>query len=389
MHALDLSQKFAKVSVPSTDRIAYQLTQGAAFCYPLYYFVPSIWQNYLIHHRAEQGDVQLWRLDLDTGESVRITNAASTENDWRPWDMNAASGVLDHRSALNPIRGELIWFDGQTAHRTHIASLADEVLFTLPQDRIATGQNCVTLDGRYFVYIDHDSECYAAIYPPNGARNRHLSTGTRLRAFDLDTGAVKTLITMNAPLHHVHPLPENRLAFSSPAMERGILFTDLQGGWYTHLRTQDDTGGMTCHYCATRRGIFYEVRHPVRDLGGVIDPDTHQRVEFALPSAGDVHVGFDPDGLLWMYERAEEREGLHTRDLRLLTRYEGFDHTQWLPLAAGWPSYAAGQRGHMHPRVTPDRRYVIITAGDASSGTNHIYALDIADLAEHENAVVY
>ena len=42
-------------------------------------------------------------------------------------------------------------------------------------------------------------------------------------------------------------------------MENGLLMTDLEGGWYSHLRTPDERGGEVCHFHATARGITYEV----------------------------------------------------------------------------------------------------------------------------------
>jgi hypothetical protein len=58
--AMPLSDTFRRLKVPETDRAAIQLTAGDAFCYPLYYFIPSFTLDaeYLIYHRAEKGEVQ-------------------------------------------------------------------------------------------------------------------------------------------------------------------------------------------------------------------------------------------------------------------------------------------------------------------------------------------
>ena len=103
-----LSSSFPRIKVPGTSRLAIQLTQGSDFCYPLYYFIPSISSDgrFLIYHRSDGQGVQLHRLDLGTGESVQLTraDAPATDTQWRLWDCPAGRGVLDHRSVLNTAR---------------------------------------------------------------------------------------------------------------------------------------------------------------------------------------------------------------------------------------------------------------------------------------------
>ena len=70
---------YPRLSTPETGRQMLQLTSGPAFCYPLYYYTPSITADgrFLIYHRAEEGWVQLYRLELATGESVQLTHAST------------------------------------------------------------------------------------------------------------------------------------------------------------------------------------------------------------------------------------------------------------------------------------------------------------------------
>jgi hypothetical protein len=388
---VDISGKFRTKTAPETGRRVVQLTTGDAFCYPLYYFIPSISGEYLVYHRADQSGVQLCRLNLSTGEHVQLTKATGKDTQWWPWCVPAGPGVLDHRSALNCVSREVIYFDGNVARAVHLETLEDRILFMLPDDRLATGQNCVSPDGRWFFYIHHDKQSIAEVHPmrPGTESNRHLSRGTALTAFDLNSGEQRTLVRMNAPLHHVHPLGQDQLVFSSPAMERGILITDYQGGWYTHNRTQDDAGCTTCHYCATERGIFYEVpgNSLQRTLGGVWDPHNRRGVEFVLEHERDVHVGSDPLGRLWFYESSVDE---HHRQIHLLARYHGFEQNEWIKLSGKWPMYWPGgvrplrgcQKAHHHARITPDRRWLVITAGDARTRTNHIFLLDMADVQD-------
>jgi len=396
---IQLSSTFKRLAAPGTGRKAIQLTSGADFCYPMYYFIPTFSNDdrYIVYHRAGGGQVQLHRLDLVTGESVQMTHATHAHTQWHPWCTDAGSGVLDHRSAVNTARDEVIYFDGNVVHAMHIVSLADRVLFTLPADRLATGQNCCSPDGRWFVYIHHDRALYETIFGAPGAERkagyqyqRHLSKNTRLSAFNLETGEQRTLVIVDAPIHHVQPAGNDHLAFSSLPSAPTILYTDYAGGWYTHLRTRTDDGGNTCHYCATQRGLAYEATGgPHGMVGGIVSPTTHRFVEFHMPAdlppGYGGHVGFDAQGRRFFYERNAEKLGVH--DLVYLLRHApGKD--EWMPLTGNWPCFGAGQKAHFHARLVLGGQWLLIIAGDAARESNHMYLLDASDLPETQGVTL-
>lgn len=381
---LQVSDKFQVMEIGKNRRKAIQLTIGAEFCYPLYYFVPSLTSNnrYLIYHRSGEDQVQLHRLDLHTAESVQITNAAFAKTQWYPWCTSTAKGVLDHRSVLNVARNTVIYFEGNHVREVDIESLADRELFCLPDDRIAIGQNCCSPDGKWFFYIHHDKELYDQIYVQNKdgqwIRSRHLSRGTCLAGYNIDTGEHRSVIWINSPIHHVQTYKENYLVFSSHALERSILVTDYNGGWYTHLSTQTHDGGTTCHYCATPRGIMYEAYRGDAVKGGIVSPETHRVKEFQLPaSATHVHVGFDPCGERFIYETTGGADSKH--GLYFLTHHTSSEENQWGCVFDHWQTYGGGQKSHFHPRVI-DQNWVIITAGDDKSQSNHLHLVDISDV---------
>lgn len=411
---MELSPSFPTVAGGGNAgrRTIVQLTRGPSFTYPLYYFVPSMTADsrYLVYHDSDGQSVQLYRLDLTTGESTRLTDARCSDTQWHPWDGPSGTGVLDHRSALNTATGEVLYFDGNTVLAVHVESLRTRHLFDLPPDRLAIGQNCCSPDGRWFVYIHHDRELYRAIYGDAGAKRqggysypRHLSRGTKLAAFDLRTGEHRTVVALNSPIHHVQPLGSELLAFSSLAVERAILVTDYGGGWYTHLRTQTEDGGTTCHYCATERGIFYEADRfeapaqsegdrdsgtKPREVGskglyaGVVDAHTKRRRECRLPDSirgGSPHVGADPSGRRFLLECRHEDRG-HV--VVFLPRVADGAEAEPVYLFDDWPTYGEGQKSHFHPRVTADGSHLMIVAGDPDSKTNHIYLVDISDLPD-------
>ena len=259
----------------------------------------------------------------------------------------------------------------------------DRALFTIPEDRLLTGQNCVTADGAELIYIHHDRASYEEMLKQGYWGYRHLSKGTALAAYRLDTGcAAHAAAHQPSPIHHVLPFGDRHLVFCHPCTENGMLLTDYLGGWYTHLRTQDEEGGWVTHYVATARGLAYEVqvRH-AQISGGMYDPFTHHKVEFRLPDAfGYTHTGADPEGRLWFYENEDLKSGVH--DLWALRRRDEKRGDEWLRLSGDWRSYGdrRGQKAHMHPRLLPDRRWMLLTAGDPQTQTNHLFLLDVSDL---------
>jgi hypothetical protein len=233
-------------------------------------------------------------------------------------------------------------------------------------------------DGEWFVYIHHDRELFDAVYPADGPNNRCASKGTVLAAYNLHNGEHRDLVIINSPIHHVLPYGDNGLVFCHPATENGMLLTNLQGGWYTHMRTQDEMGGCVCHYLATSLGIAYEVLGRKDGVwAGVYDPASHAGYELPLPrSFGYTHTGWDPQGLLWFYEN----RSVDSHDLQFLKRHHPAGEDEWVSLTGNWPTYGRGQKSHFHPQIAPGRNWILMTGGDPRTRTNHLFLVDIADL---------
>jgi hypothetical protein len=289
---IKLSDRYHRLRAPGTGRQVLQLTTGLAFCYPLYYFTPSITADakYLIYHRAEDNQVQLHRLELESGESVQLTHASTPETQWWPWDSSAGSGVMDHLGVLNVARDEVIYYDGNEARAIAVGSLEDRALFRLPEDRIPYGDGCTSPDGRWYVYTHHSREALSKMKAARPAPHwSWYSRETTLAAYNQDTGEHRELLRMDAPIHHAQPLGERHL------LSGGVCITDYVGGWYTRLRTPD-ARGRTCHAIVTMRGIAYEVLSPGGNLVGMIDPWTHESIEIPMPpEAGYTLNGRDLD----------------------------------------------------------------------------------------------
>ena len=375
----NLAASFPTGESPETERTVYQLTEGAGFAYPLYFYIPSMTKDgrYLIYHYYNHDSVQLYCLDLATGDAERLTDATSEDAHWRRWCTDPGTGVLDHRSVLNRPREEVYYFEDTDVYAVDVPAGEPRYLFSLPSGRRAIGQNCVTPDGEWLVYIHHDANLFDEM-STGGTVDRHLSRATVLAAYHLDSDRHHEILRLNSPIHHVTAYDDRHVVFCHPVTENGMLFTDLDGGWYSHLRTQDRHGGTVCHYHATDRGLSYEVLNDGDGVrGGIYDPFSHERVEFPLPdSFGYTHTGFDPAGELFFYEN--ETDSRH--EIQYLARYRSDDDLEWETVVGDWPTYGAGQKAHFHPRLTPDRNWMVVTAGDEKTESNHIFLVDVSDL---------
>ncbi|MHB0954925.1 MAG: hypothetical protein ACYC0X_00960 [Pirellulaceae bacterium] len=365
--ALAISSRFPRVEAPETGRLAVQLTRGAASCYPLYYFIPSLTSDgrFLVYHKSAAGELQLHRLDLQTAESVQLTHATCTDTQWRPWCVDSGRGVLDHRSVLNVPRGLVIYFNGNDVHAVNVETLEDRMLFQIPDDREAYGQNCCTPDGNWFVYI----------HVPRGSTWGQPCQGAAVVACHLDTGQQRTLCQIDSAVFHVTAYDNEHFVVTHPANEPGMMLTDMMSGRCEWLRD--------CIHCpCTQRGIVYE--NPKTRRLGLLDPLSRRWFEFPMPTQFQyIHTGSDPAGRIFLYENSTDWDRFDVHDMYVLThldRHQG--NHRWRRLIGTWPTFVGGQKAHFHPQITGDRRWILFTGGDRQSETCHIFLLDIADLAD-------
>ena len=373
---LKLSDTFKRLKAPQTERLAVQLTSGEGFTYPLYFFIPSITRDgkYLVYHRAARREVQLYRLELATGQSRQLTHATCPDTQWRPWCIDSGKGVLDHRSVLNVARNLVIYFDGNNVHAVDVETLEDRQLFVIPPDREAYGQNCTTPDGQWLVYI----------HTPRGSQWGKPCRGAAVVAYNFDTHEQRTLCRIDSAIFHVTAYDNEHFIVTHPADHTGMLMTDLTSGKITLLRGGDPgVRGHLIHCQCTRRGIAYEV--PEEQVSGLYDPFTRRRFEFPFPDNFQyIHTGRDPEGRLWFYENSSGWEKFDVHDLWAIERLDREHGNKWLRLTGNWPTFGAGQKAHFHPQLTPDRKWILVTAGDITTQTNHIFLVDVSDLKDSE-----
>jgi Tol biopolymer transport system component len=372
-----------------TGRKLIQLTAGTEFDMPMYYYIPTFGADgkSIVFQRYDErtGEVQLYKIHADTGETVQLTAAKTPNSLWRPHLQPPGFGVRDLLCAVNTARNEAIYFDDREIRAVHLDTLADRPIGRVPEDRTPSGLTGVTPNGRLFVYPHFDRAWWEANLPPKPQPERWHPKDSQLVVLDIDTGKTETLMYVNFWITHSNFYDDNRILFCHTATDYAVLMTDLRHpGQYENIRAHS-ADGWPNHYNVTSRGITYEMLTNSRSgptVAGIYDPDTRRRREYRLAMGQSrLHIGRDPDARLWFFE----------------TAVDGSPTIMYFPkLAAGnlnpgqaliggeFATYSNNQRSHFHPSVTPDRKHILFTGGDARNKTNHLFLLDIADLADTE-----
>lgn len=396
---MKISSKFRRGIAPGSEkqnngkgRTTVRLTSEGTACYPLYYFAPTFSKDgrYLVYHRYDNKkpnpEVQLWRLDLHTAESVQLTYASKTDHHGRTDWYGYASGpdlrgVADYRSAINQEHDEVIYFDGTEARAVNLITLEDRHLFELPADRQAQGQNCVSPDGQWFVYLTGEIQ--------DTVRGRGAVPGRDLMAYNFDTQEQRKLFTIASTSHHVEAYGSEFFCVHHPPGDMGgmgMAFGDLNSDNWRLLRYGDPgIKDFSCHALPTPDGFAYECFSMITDKGerrltpmraGLYNPLSRKRLEWHLPPSWSyVHTGWDPSGRLYFWE--------HSQNISYLEQLDPEKGGQFRFLGGCGTIYTGdGQRYHPHPQVTPDHRWILYTGGDDHTKTQQLFLMDISDISD-------
>ena len=373
---------------PETGRTIRQLTHGPANHYPLYYFIPSITADNrsLILHSERTGWVQLFRLDLVTGDMVQLTDGRTRDAGWAIWCEPRLRGIYNHLSALNTVRNEVYYFQDEEVRATHVETLDNRLIHAMP-GRVSIGQTGFSPDGRLFAFIHADRDLFTtAIADRVALRNMgqtvdheawRADVPCTIGLIDTATGAYRDVMQVDYHVHHVFFLDDRRLLINHVRGENGMWTVDVDGAHQRILRPRDDVHahGAVCHQVITDRGLFYEANDWQETIRGVwlghYDLTTDAFIELPLPGVGYVHTGRDPAGRTLFIEN----QGAHHE----LLAVDGFPDGPELSLRLlrRLSPIPAGQRYHAHPFLGPDRRWLYFT--DLIDGHAHVCALDMEE----------
>ena len=353
---------------PATGRRTIQLTEGPEFTSSLYYFGSTVTANgdAVIFQRIEGNDVQIWRLDMDSGNATLLE-----------------SGVIENWSVFCPVTEEMFCLKGNCFRSVHIRTLASRTVYELPPDRAFCGIPAISPDGRHATMLHADRTWYAGSDSSSDRKNRYEARKCRLELLNLESGHVHTLIVMDSWLTHSDFHGNDRVIFCHHPTECAILMTDLRGGWYTHLRTQTTRGWIINHYVSTDIGILYEMCSPLPyGAIGCVNPDTYEYGDFAtnFPIG---HIGNDRQGKIWFGD-FYRLDSLYRREIGWLPKLRANEINEFVPLTQNMTSYGSGQRGHVHPLLMPDRKNILFTGPDERTKTSHMFMVDVSDLSAAE-----
>jgi hypothetical protein len=370
---------------PHTGRQWRQLTSGRDGCCPLYFYghVTTTDGMTILFYRYHEGTVQNWKLDLSTGLATRLTNA-STPNclRWFWHEPQPASGVREMMTCFSPSSEEMAYFDNNTLRAVHIRTLEDRTVFHLPKDRVPSSIPDLSPCGRFFAFA-HAERAWWEEATRSGPPARHEARQVHLEVVEMATGQRRHLLTMNSLLTHVNFCGADRLIFTHLPTEEALLVTDMRGGWFAALRTQTPDGVCVNHAVPTARGVFYETVSPLpHGTVGRADPETFESVDY-LTNHPVHHIGHDWEGRM-LFGDIYQAETPHDRHLAWLPAVETgkvnhFDLLTGPFRLHGNPRF---QRNHIHGTLMPDRQNILFTGPDDHHEANHLFLLDVSDLAD-------
>ena len=376
-----------------TGRTIKQLTSAAANSYPLYYFIPTITSDnrYLIFHSERSGWVQLYRLDLASGEIGQLTDGRTRDAGWAIWCEPRLRGIYNHLSSLNVVRREVYYFQDEEIWSTQVDNFENRLVAAIP-GRVSIGQTGFSPDGKLFAFIHADKELFErAIADRESTHNMgqpfshedwRNDVPCTIGLIDTETGEYRDVIQLDYHVHHVFFLDDERLIVNHVRNHNGMWSVKIDGSDAREL-SGDPEHGNICHQIATERGILYESN--VWDEGkrvvyfGRYDLDSDSFEDVLIPGVGYVHTGNDPAGKFLFVENQETGDPNGKHEILSIHHPHDPDRFEMRVLRSLQP-IVRGQRYHAHPLLGPDRRWLYFT--EVVDGFSQIKALDVADLAD-------
>jgi len=372
---------------PLTGRRVRQLTGSPAEDYHLYFYNPSVTPDgkYLIFISERTGLSNLFRLDLQTGTIVQLTDAQPIRAEYWPF-TDAVKGVGSCLPALANGGQEVFYFEGPDLFAVEIESLKSRQLLSLSSDRRpsmlqanASGDTLVFATWDESLFMDRSKRAYAGEKFPD-ERFFQETTSTILRVDTASGQAEEVLCKEKFWINHVHLNPQDRelilFCHEYSGLPDRMWLLNLTNGecapipgqgadeWYEHEFWSSD-GGRVCFH----GGLLND---STQGFCGWCSSDGTDYIKAYHSTSGRAYAHYnlhpDPDRQT-MVTDGEARPGcisrVHLRDGRqvfeVLCRHDSY-------------TFGDDQRCHPHPSFTPDGQQVIFTSN--RTGTSNVYLTD-------------
>lgn len=370
---------------PLTGRRVRQLTNSPAEDYHLYFYNPSVTPDgkYLIFLSERTGLSNLFRMDMESGIIVQLTDASPARAEYWPF-TEAVQGVGSCLPAIGSDGREVFYFVGTDLFAVDIESLRTRRVLTLPSHRRPSmlqanrrGDRLIFATWDESLFFERSQRAYAGEAFPD-QRFFQDTTSTLIRV-DAATGdAEEVLCKENFWINHVHLHPDDpdlilfcheysalpdRMWLLNTATGRCAPIPGQDGGeWYEHEFWSAD-GGRVC---------FHGGSSGDNTLGfcGWCSPEgtDYTRAYHSTSGRAYGHYNLHPDGET-MVTDGESRPGCISK-----VRLQG--EKQIFEILCRHDSYTFGddQRCHPHPSFTPDGGHVIFSSN--RTGSTNIYLTD-------------
>lgn len=377
--------EWREYSDPLTGRRVRQLTNSPAEDYHLYFYNPSITPDgkYLIFISERTGISNLFRLELQNGSIVQLTEARPVRAEYWPF-TEPVNGVGACLPALGNHGQEVFYFEGNDLYAVEVESMKQRQLFSLPADRRpsmlqanASGGTLVFATWDEDLFMDRSRRAYAGEKFPDEKYFQE-TTSTIIR-IDARTGrADEVLCREKFWINHVHLNPHNPdhilFCHEYSGLPDRMWLLDIPNGqcapipgqavdeWYEHEFWSTDGERIFFHGGSLRDSTI--------GFCGWCSPDGTDYTKAYHSTSGRAygHYNLHPDGAT-MVTDGEARPGciskVHLREgkqvFEILCRHDSY-------------TFGDDQRCHPHPSFTPDGQQVIFTSN--RTGTSNVYLTD-------------
>jgi oligogalacturonide lyase len=373
------------VQDPLTGRHVRQLTDSPAEDYHLYFYNPSVTPDgkYLIFFSERTGVSNLFRLDLESGAILQLTDAQPVRAEYWPF-TDAVRGVGSCLAALGNHGQEAFYFEGTDLFAVEIESLKRRQLLGLPADRrpsmlqaSPSGETLVFATWDESLFMERSQRADAGEKFPD-ERFFQETTSTIMRVDAIRGQAEEVLCKEKFWINHVHVNPQNPdlILFCheySESPDRMWLLNAADGTcapipgqgadeWYQHEFWSVD-GRRVCFHGGS-------LRDSTQGFCGWCSSDgtNYTKAYHFTSGRAYAHYNLHPDGQT-MVTDGEARPGC-------ISKVHLIDGKQVFEVLCRHDSYTFGddQRCHPHPSFTPDGRQVIFTSN--RTGTSNVYLTD-------------